>query len=50
MTQFGKNVLASVVAAALVANVAILFQFGERLSRIEVQLEAIKHNQHMAIK
>jgi hypothetical protein len=40
MTAFWKNVLGTIMAAAICANVAILFQFEHRLSRIEALLEA----------
>jgi len=42
MTAFWKNVLAVVVATGICANTAMMFSFGERLARIEAQLETFK--------
>ncbi len=39
MNTFVKNVLATVMAAAICALVAILFQFNDRLARIETKLD-----------
>ena len=36
-----KTVLALIVSAAICANCATLFLFGERLARIEAKLEAL---------
>lgn len=38
MTSFYKNILSTVIAAAIIALVAILFRFDERLTRIETKL------------
>ena len=45
MTAFVKNILATVIAAAIVANVAVLWQFSERLARIETKLESWPQHQ-----
>ena len=39
VNAFVKNIFATVIAAGIVANVAILFQFNARLARIETILE-----------
>lgn len=38
MTKFFRDVLATVLAAAVVANVTILWKMNERLTRIESRL------------
>jgi len=49
MSPFLKNIIGTVIAAAIVANVTILFHFGERLARIETKLESLT-NQSIASK
>lgn len=44
MTAFWKNILGTVIAASIVADVTILFQYGERLARIETKLDLMAHN------
>lgn len=39
MNKFFLNVLATVTAAALIANVAVLFKLNERITRIETILK-----------
>jgi hypothetical protein len=40
-----KNILAGLATAAIVANFATLYSFGERLARIETQLQLLTgHN------
>jgi hypothetical protein len=41
MNSFVKNILATIIAAAIVADVACLWQFNTRLSRIETKLEIL---------
>jgi hypothetical protein len=41
MNAFFKNILATVIAAAIVANVAMLFNLNERLARIEAQMQLL---------
>ena len=41
MNAMAKNILGIVIASAICANVTILFQFGERLARIESKLESM---------
>lgn len=41
MNKFLASVLATLTAAAIVADVGMLFQFGNRLARIEAQLEML---------
>lgn len=50
MKGFWQNVLATVVAAALVSNVAVLFSISNRLSRLEAMVENIKTERHLAQK
>jgi hypothetical protein len=50
MNPFFKNILGAVIAAAIVANVAILFHFGERLARIETKLQSLTENHQLATK
>jgi hypothetical protein len=38
MTKFFQNVLATIMAAAIISNVAVLWQLNERITRIEAQL------------
>ena len=45
MNSFLKNILATVIAAAVVANVTVLWQFSERLARIETKLDYLPQNQ-----
>jgi len=39
MTKFWQQVAASLLTAALVANVALLFRFNERLARLETKFD-----------
>lgn len=48
MKDFSSKVLATILAAGIVANVAIWKQFGERLARIETKLETIKPQNSVA--
>lgn len=41
VNSFWKNVLASVIAAAIVALVTVLWSFNGRLARIETKLEIL---------
>ena len=47
--NIAKHVLGIVCAAGIVANVTILFKFGERLARIETKLESLT-SQNIASK
>ncbi len=40
MNKFFQSVLATLTASAIVANVVVLWQFNERLTRIETILSA----------
>jgi len=42
VNSFLKNILGTVIAAAIVANVTVLWQFSERLARIETRLSYIQ--------
>lgn len=39
LNAFAKNILATVIAAAIVANVTVLWQISERLARVETKLD-----------
>jgi ABC-type uncharacterized transport system YnjBCD permease subunit len=48
MKNFWLTTLSLIVATAIGANVAMLFQFGERLTRIETKLEILVGQPHYA--
>ena len=45
MNTMFKNIIATLIAAAVIGNVTILFQFGQRLSSIESQLKFLTKQQ-----
>lgn len=50
MKDFSSKVLATILAAGIVANVAIWKQFGERLARIETKLDMQAGSKTLASK
>ena len=41
MNNIVKNILATVIAAGIIANFAVLWQFSDRMARIETKVEQI---------
>lgn len=49
LTKFFLSVLASLVVAAITANTVMLFQFGERLTRLETQINYLAGKPQIAV-
>jgi hypothetical protein len=50
MSQFAKNILGTLIAAALVANVTVLWGINSRLATLEAQMHFLTQNKQLAQK
>jgi hypothetical protein len=48
MTKFTQKIFSTLISAAIVANVALLWKFNERLARIESKIEIILGEKHLS--